>query len=635
MDASIVTNFFKKAAKSLVAGVAGAITSSDEVKLVPAIAPIPIDDVNEQYGKAEPVERPKKEEGKEQRKYEELVEERIKEVAFKKSMPYQPEVALQKGGIVKSETIAKVGEKEPEVVTPVKNYGESVELVYKQGAALIISSSLGFLKTLPPSPAKASVIAEANRLKSIFGIVETPKPQKTIGLKAPLVWWGGKSAAKTGAMPTQKAAEGSGGKKGGFGMNLLRTFRNIKNLGKKLKIGQRFKNLKLGKKVRNIVAGGKKATKGVAKVAKSGGKLLKGASKAGKALLKKGAKKVAAKVGGKAIAKVGAKALGKGLLKKIPFVGMGAGLLFAGQRLMSGDFKGAMLEAASGIASTIPGVGTAVSVGLDAALAAKDMGVLPGQKQAEEQQSGLQAPDPTKDMYGRPIVLNPPTMKAWTKAVNRAAKDGINLPMSVTSSYRSPEQQQALVDAAEAGDENVINPAQPGKSPHGQGWAIDIDYTSKANEWMRDKGKKFGFQWQGEKDPVHFDFINNDDNDKWLRPGKNKWIPNIDDPVGAPSSGEQKSGGSPQKADISSITAPGTMPESVSTLNNEPVIQGTTNIAGNIVPNPQVVPVPQQPQIITVPYDMQGKEREEYIQNSLTLIDPYGKGVKYEVWDEY
>ena len=634
MDASIVTNFFKKAAKSLVAGVAGAITSSDEVKLVPAIAPIPIDDVNEQYGKAEPVERPKKEEGKEQRKYEDIVEERIKEIAFKKSMPYQPEVALQKGGIVKSETIAKVGEKEPEVVTPVKNYGESVELVYKQGAALIISSSLGFLKTLPPSPAKASVIAEANRLKSIFGIVETPKPQKTIGLKAPLVWWGGKSAAKTGAMPTQKAAEG-GGKKGGFGMNLLRTFRNIKNLGKKLKIGKRFKNLKLGKKVRNIVAGGKKATKGVAKVAKSGGKLLKGASKAGKALLKKGAKKVAAKVGGKAIAKVGAKALGKGLLKKIPFVGMGAGLLFAGQRLMSGDFKGAMLEAASGIASTIPGVGTAVSVGLDAALAAKDMGVLPGQKQAEEQQSGLQAPDPTKDMYGRPIVLNPPTMKAWIKAVNRAAKDGINLPMSVTSSYRSPEQQQALVDAAEAGDENVINPAQPGKSPHGQGWAIDIDYTSKANEWMRDKGKKFGFQWQGEKDPVHFDFINNDDNDKWLRPGKNKWIPNIDDPVGAPSSGEQKSGGSPQKADTSSITAPGTMPESVSTLNNEPVIQGTTNIAGNIVPNPQVVPVPQQPQIITVPYDMQGKEREEYIQNSLTLIDPYGKGVKYEVWDEY
>ena len=633
MDASTVIDFFKKAAKSLVAGVAGAITSSDEVKLVPAIAPIPIDDVNEQYGKAEPVERPKKEEDKD--KYEEIVKERIKEVAFKKSMPYQPEVALFKGGIVKSETIAKVGEKEPEVVTPVKNYGESVELVYKQGAALIISSSLGFLKTLPPSPAKGSVIAEANRLKGIFGIVETPKPQKTIGLRAPLVWWGsGKAAAKAGVMPTQKAAEG-GGKKGGGGFNLLRTFRNLKNLGKKFKLGKMFKKTKIGKTLRNTAAGVKKLGRPLGKLGKSTGKLLKSGSKAGKTILKKGIKKIGAKVGGKALAKVGAKALGKGLLKKIPFVGMGAGLLFAGQRLLKGDFKGAMLEAASGIASTIPGVGTAVSIGLDATLAAKDMGVLPGQKQAEEQQSGLQAPDPTKDMYGRPIVLNPPTMKAWIRAVNRAAKDGINLPMSVTSSYRSPEQQQALVDASEAGDKNVITPAPVGQSPHGQGWAIDIDYSSKANEWMRDKGKKFGFQWQGEKDPVHFDFINNDRNNKWLEPGKNKWIPNIDDPVGDPSSGEQKSGGQPQKPDTSSITAPGTMPESVSTLNNEPVVQGTTNIAGNIVPNPQVVPVPQQPQIITVPYSLKGKEREEHIERAVASIDPFGKGVKYTIWEDY
>ena len=636
MDTTAITNFLKNAAKSLVAGVAGAVTSSDEVRVVPAIAPIPIDDVNTSYGAPEAIERPKKEEGKEQRKYEEIVEERIKEVAFKKSMPYQPEVALEKGGIVKSETIAKVGEKEPEVITPVKNYGESVELVYKQGAALIISSSLGFLKSLPPSPAKGSVIAEANRLKSIFGIVETPKPQKTIGLKAPLVWWGsGKAAAKAGVMPKQKAAEGGGGKSGGGGFNLLRTFKNLKNLGKKFKVGKMFKKTKIGKVFRNTAAGVKKLGRPISKVGKSAGKLLKSGSKAGKTILKKGIKKIGAKVGGKALAKVGAKALGKGLLKKIPFVGMGAGLLFAGQRLLKGDFKGAMLEAASGIASTIPGVGTAVSIGLDATLAAKDMGVLPGQKQAEDQQSGLQAPDPKKDMYGRPIVLNPPTMKAWIRAVNAAAKDGINLPMSVTSSYRSPEQQQALVDAAEAGDKNVISPAQPGNSPHGQGWAVDIDYASKANEWMRDKGKKFGFEWQGEKDPVHFDFLNNDQNNKWLQPGKNKWIPNIDDPVGDPSSGEQKSGGSPQKGDTSSITAPGTMPESVSTLNNEPVTQGVTNVAGNVIPDPRVVPVKQQPQIITVPYDMQGAEREEYIQNSLTLIDPYGKGVKYEVWDEF
>ena len=290
--------------------------------------------------------------------------------------------------------------------------------------------------------------------------------------------------------------------------------KNLKNTGKK--------GLKFLKKH------GGKAGKSIRKVAASGTKLVKGAKKASMALLKKGSKKIATKLGGKAVAKVGAKALGKGLLKKIPFVGLGAGLLFAGQRLMAGDFKGAALEAMSGAASMIPGAGTAISIGLDATLAAKDMGMLPGQKEAKDNVGAAATPDPSKDMYGRPIILNPSTMKAWKRAVNRAAKDGINLPMSVSSSYRSPEQQQALIDAAAAGDENAINPAPVGQSPHGQGWAIDIDYYSKANEWMRDKGKKFGFKWQGEEDPVHFDYINNEPNDKWLRPGKNKWIPNID-----------------------------------------------------------------------------------------------------------
>ena len=39
---------------------AGAVTSSDEVRVVPAIAPIPIDDVNTSYGAPEAIERPKK-----------------------------------------------------------------------------------------------------------------------------------------------------------------------------------------------------------------------------------------------------------------------------------------------------------------------------------------------------------------------------------------------------------------------------------------------------------------------------------------------------------------------------------------------------------------------------------------------
>ena len=626
METGAIANFLKNSMQELFAGVRGAVAAPRDY--VPAIVPVPVSDVNNQFASGTETYKAaddiKKKETKETVVEEKTIEKVIPEVAQQKNLPYKVEVELAEGGLVKRPTIAKVGEKEPEIVTPVKNYGEAVEEIYKEGASVLISSSIGFLKQLPASPARGSVMAEAQKLKAIFGISDTAKPAKKIGLKSTLDWWGGMKMAG-GAAPMspkeEKKAQQDPTKGSNNPLNFLKKLGKLKNL----KIGKRLKFLKktkVGKKIRNVLAVGKKGMKSASKVAKSGTKLVKGASKAGKALLKKGAKKVAAKVGGKAIAKVGAKALGKGLLKKIPFVGLGAGLLFAGQRLMSGDFKGAMLEAASGIAGTIPGVGTAISVGLDATLAAKDMGVLPGQKEAEQQQSGVQAPDPTKDMYGRPIILNPSTEKAWNKAVNAAAKDGINLPMSVTSSYRSPEQQQALIDAADAGDENAINPAPVGQSPHGQGWAIDIDYYSKANQWMRDNGKKYGFQWQGEGDPVHFDYYNNEPNDKWLQPGKNKWIPNLDDPVGKPSSGStspaQGGGGG------SSITAPGTG-VAKETLNSEPVTQGL----GDGKTSTDVIPIPGKPKIVYVPSPQNpalvAKATKKV--DLRTVIDPMGKGV--------
>ena len=64
----------------------------------------------------------------------------------------------------------------------------------------------------------------------------------------------------------------------------------------------------------------------------------------------------------------------KGLAKKIPLLGLGLGAVFAAQRAMAGDFTGAAMELASGAASTIPGLGTAASVAIDAALIAKDVG---------------------------------------------------------------------------------------------------------------------------------------------------------------------------------------------------------------------------------------------------------------------
>lgn len=69
------------------------------------------------------------------------------------------------------------------------------------------------------------------------------------------------------------------------------------------------------------------------------------------------------------------KGLGKSVLKKIPGVSIAAGLGFGAGRLLSGDFTGAAMEVGSGLAGTIPGIGTAASVGIDAALMARDEGM--------------------------------------------------------------------------------------------------------------------------------------------------------------------------------------------------------------------------------------------------------------------
>jgi hypothetical protein len=89
---------------------------------------------------------------------------------------------------------------------------------------------------------------------------------------------------------------------------------------------------------------------------------------------KKAGKKVAEKVGTKGIAKVGVKALGKSLLKKIPVIGLLAGVGFGLQRMMKGDMAGAALELASGAVANIPGIGTAAALGIDMELARRDMG---------------------------------------------------------------------------------------------------------------------------------------------------------------------------------------------------------------------------------------------------------------------
>jgi hypothetical protein len=63
----------------------------------------------------------------------------------------------------------------------------------------------------------------------------------------------------------------------------------------------------------------------------------------------------------------------KTAIKKVPVIGALAALGFGASRLFKGDPVGAGLEIASGVASIIPGFGTAASVGIDAALIARDI----------------------------------------------------------------------------------------------------------------------------------------------------------------------------------------------------------------------------------------------------------------------
>ena len=145
--------------------------------------------------------------------------------------------------------------------------------------------------------------------------------------------------------------------------------------------------------------------KGAGAIMKATGKKVYGAAatsavKAGTASL--------AKTGGKSVAKqagkLGAKALGKSLLKKIPGVGLLAGVGFGLQRALSGDFAGAALELASGAASTIPGIGTGLSIAADAALVARD---LSRAKKLNELQQTVDAPTTSQEVPVSDFVIKP------------------------------------------------------------------------------------------------------------------------------------------------------------------------------------------------------------------------------------
>ena len=238
-----------------------------------------------------------------------------------------------------------------------------------------------------------------------------------------------------------------------------------------------------------------------------------------------------------------------------------------------------------------------------------------------------------KDMFGQDIELNPATSSAWKKAVAHAARDGVDLPGSVTSAFRTNSEQAALVKNED--DPSVINALPVGQSPHQQGWSIDIAPDTPANQWMRKNGKQYGFDWEGPKDPVHFDFQNNEDRGKYLAPGKDSdWKEGA---VEASKDAAKNFGGKllqsvvgkvgdPQQIDAPDQVNPPEPNPQQEAVNEQPVNQTTKNGDTAVIPYPVVLPSPTQ--VIVGPSGPQQLDPD--IQRHY-VVDQFSKATRVEV----
>ena len=158
------------------------------------------------------------------------------------------------------------------------------------------------------------------------------------------------------------------------------------------------------------------------------------------------------------LGKIGGKGLGKSLLKKIPGVGAIAGLGLAAGRLAKGDGLGALGEAASGIASIVPGLGTAVSTAIDGAMIARDMRSASGEESSNlENLSGDSSQIPK---INSPIVEN--KLRATeaikestiTKEASKIKSAGSQEPTSQTANINAPNINNNT-------NNTIIKPIQP------------------------------------------------------------------------------------------------------------------------------------------------------------------------------
>ena len=416
-----------------------------------------------------------------------------------------------------TETI--IGEDGAEVVLPVDELGDLISLVYKDGAQVFIGTSQDFLSGLPSSPGKTSVLGDANRLASIFGITD----------------------------------KGDGSSALSFGLEEPITFDSTstteeENIEEVIDIpGQRINEY--------------------------------------------------------------------GQVSDTPSEGN-----FRDQFPDEGTFDADMNYRPPGFedATTIDNI------------------VSDGSEQVKIPSDGN-----GEDRFGNDIILNNPTETAWQKAVRAAALDGVDLTSGVNSSFRTPDQQQHLLDLQAAGDPIVAQVAEIGTSPHQQGWGLDIAIGSPAHQWMLQNGKKYNFEWAGTEDAVHFNFVNNESNTKYLNDLQPRGSRNNMETDLAPIPRDKKDLVSKKaKAKIgatagalgglgmmsNNIVAPDLQTDKA-IVSNEQVNQIAKNQT-MISTQPNMIPIPIQT-TVQVPVPIAKNETKE-IKRTL-IIDTFDKGSRVEV----
>ena len=251
--------------------------------------------------------------------------------------------------------------------------------------------------------------------------------------------------------------------------SVIKVIRNAFRLAKSIfKYGP-----KLGKAITrlSIAVGGKNAGKIAAKITGTTSKNI------GKKIVAKTGKKIAAKTITKTVGKAGAKSL----LKKIPFVGLGLGAVFAIDRMRKGDWGGALLELGSGAASMIPGVGTAISVGLDAGLVAKDIN---DAKNMETRKTGGSVSKGKSYLIGEngQEIFRPNT--AGTIIPNHRTEQ-------IVKDITPSEEGKAEIIQMDLGTEKDTPPEQPPMSVGITNIMKDINSVNPLNPYMNDIKKKY------------------------------------------------------------------------------------------------------------------------------------------------